>query len=580
MCAREQRPEPESSQPDPYAHAGDSPHSERIVDQVHMTFTEIQTEVLDRLGLSSTDDTTRIGRAINRVYRTVTSALGIKHVSRRTTVNATTSLGISTLTFSSSEKLINVVNRNVSPYKQLDEVTVDELRAEMPFSASDEPTRYAIQSITADTVTVLLNCVPQTAFALYADVYGSTATLSGSDEPAFSESYHDILIHGVLVDEYLKVEKPSLSALSEKRYDKRMGELQLWIAVSTTKQIHQGKTAQLVAPGGSAGGSGSSVNGALSYTQTGLVTFDRSAAGDVAPFAVAAAADAVVTNLDADKLDGQHGNYYTTAANLTGPLPAISGALLTNLPAPANIDAATITSGTLPDGRFPATLPAVSGANLTNLDASDLASGTVPDARFPATLPAVSGANLTNLDASDLASGTVPDARFPATLPAISGANLTNLDASDLASGTIPDGRFAAVGSWTPVLSAQTPGNLAVTYSAQVGRYFKIGPLVVVIFRIETSAFTHTTASGDALITGLPFTSLNVTNLTGAGAVGFQGITKAGFTQFTGEVQVNSTTMRIVAGASASGQSAVSIGQMPSGGSPLLMGSIAYFTAS
>src|SRR6056300_722230 len=70
------------------------------------------------------------------------------------------------------------------------------------------------------------------------------------------------------------------------------------------------------------------------------------------------------------------------------------------------------------------------------LNADNLSSGTVPDARFPATLPAISGANLTNLDASDLASGTVPDARFPATLPAISGANLTNLDASDLASGT------------------------------------------------------------------------------------------------------------------------------------------------
>ncbi len=37
--------------------------------------------------------------------------------------------------------------------------------------------------------------------------------------------------------------------------------------------------------------------------------------------------------------------------------------------------------------------------------------------------------DLTNLSASNLTSGTVPDARFPATLPAISGANLTNLPA-------------------------------------------------------------------------------------------------------------------------------------------------------
>jgi surfactin synthase thioesterase subunit len=78
----------------------------------------------------------------------------------------------------------------------------------------------------------------------------------------------------------------------------------------------------------------------------------------------------------------------------------------------------------------------------TSLNASNLDSGTVPDARFPATLPAASGANLTSLNASNLASGTVPDARFPATLPAISGANLTNLDASDLASGTVPIARI------------------------------------------------------------------------------------------------------------------------------------------
>ena len=38
-----------------------------------------------------------------------------------------------------------------------------------------------------------------------------------------------------------------------------------------------------------------------------------------------------------------------------------------------------------------------------------------------------SGANLTSLDAANLGSGTIPDARFPATLPAISGVNLTNL---------------------------------------------------------------------------------------------------------------------------------------------------------
>jgi len=54
-------------------------------------------------------------------------------------------------------------------------------------------------------------------------------------------------------------------------------------------------------------------------------------------------------------------------------------------------------SPTLPDGVVitgVATATSFSG----NLNASQLASGTVPDARFPATLPAVSGENLTNLN--------------------------------------------------------------------------------------------------------------------------------------------------------------------------------------
>ena len=86
-----------------------------------------------------------------------------------------------------------------------------------------------------------------------------------------------------------------------------------------------------------------------------------------------------------------------------------------------------------------------SGASLTALNATELTSGTVPDARFPATLPAKSGVNLTALNATNLGSGTVPDARFPATLPAASGVNLTALNATQLTSGTVADARISAL---------------------------------------------------------------------------------------------------------------------------------------
>jgi len=55
-------------------------------------------------------------------------------------------------------------------------------------------------------------------------------------------------------------------------------------------------------------------------------------------------------------------------------------------------------------------------SNLTNLNATNLASGTVPDARFPATLPAANGSALTALNASNVASGTLNNDRLPSTI--------------------------------------------------------------------------------------------------------------------------------------------------------------------
>src|SRR5210317_720739 len=60
------------------------------------------------------------------------------------------------------------------------------------------------------------------------------------------------------------------------------------------------------------------------------------------------------------------------------------------------------------------------------LNASNLSSGTVPDARFPATLPALNGSALTNLNATALASGTVANARLDAQLQDVAGLAVTD----------------------------------------------------------------------------------------------------------------------------------------------------------
>ena len=64
-------------------------------------------------------------------------------------------------------------------------------------------------------------------------------------------------------------------------------------------------------------------------------------------------------------------------------------------------------------------------------------------------------------------------------------------------------------GTWTPAIAGTTLAG-AGTYSVQVGRYTKIGNTVTVHLNLTWSAHTGT---GNMTISGLPFTSANVTNL-------------------------------------------------------------------
>ena len=133
-------------------------------------------------------------------------------------------------------------------------------------------------------------------------------------------------------------------------------------------------------------------------------------------------------------------------------------------------------------------------------------------------------------------------------------------------------------GTWTPVLTAATPGNLAVTYSAQLGRYRKAGSQVTVWGTISTSAFTHTTASGEVRISGLPFPAFTLVGFGQVGSLVFQGITKANYTQFTPEIESAQSYIRINASGQGQMNAALAITEMPTGGTVLLRFSVTYRT--
>lgn len=221
-----------------------------------MTFTEIRTEIMDRLGYTSTTAQTRVGRLINKVYRAITTSIGIRRA-RYTNTSMAVTVGNSEVTFSGAEKLLYVWTQTSSGVPTvLTEVPIERLR-ESVASTSDTPKTFGIKSQTSNAVTIRLDSVPETAYTIYADYIAEISDLSGSEQPAFPESFHDIIIEGVLRDEYRKLEKIQLSRESENTYQQRLSDLRMFLAISGTMDMKQGLYA-VSAPTRSGGSGGSS----------------------------------------------------------------------------------------------------------------------------------------------------------------------------------------------------------------------------------------------------------------------------------------------------------------------------------
>lgn len=132
-----------------------------------------------------------------------------------------------------------------------------------------------------------------------------------------------------------------------------------------------------------------------------------------------------------------------------------------------------------------------------------------------------------------------------------------------------------ASNSWTPTGTFATPGDLAITYTTQTGTYTKVGGRVFVDFQLVTSGFTHSTASGNFRIGGLPFT---VKNLDGGwiGGLWWQGITKANYTNVVCNPRPNTTYIELYASGSGVGGAAITAADMPTGGTLILKGQASF----
>ena len=95
-----------------------------------MTFTEISDMIKDRTGLSSTEAGLRIGKAINRVNRQVTSSLGMVTTMRDDPITANTTIGNRYVAFT-CEKILSVFTVTDSVPFVLSEISYDEMRGKV-----------------------------------------------------------------------------------------------------------------------------------------------------------------------------------------------------------------------------------------------------------------------------------------------------------------------------------------------------------------------------------------------------------------------------------------------------------------
>jgi hypothetical protein len=497
-----------------------------------VTLDDIKRAIKGHCNLTSPEADTRVGETVNRHHRRITAELGLD-ATRFVTRTVSTTAGVQAVEFTEIEKIDRILDTTDSgSIRLLREVSIHEQRANQ--TGTGQPSTWAPRDAGANTVTVLLDTLPQSAYTLQADGRAALADLQGDDSPSFPESFHDILTFYGISEELLRKEKLQVAAAFEQKADKLLAELRHFLADSATRDDRQGHSGITTLTGGSSG-SGSGTLGATAYTQSALVTFDLGAG--VAPFAVAQSNAPTVTNLDADQLDGEDGTFYLDRANHTGTLtvtPAdISGVTTDSLVGRDAAGAGVATSismgggiefsgsNTLMRSALTGDVTASAGSAVTTIANLAVATGKIAE-------DAVTDAKLRESAACSVIGRSANSVGNPADITASSNHTLLARVADVVAwvaglafdgAGRIIQIAFAAShnpssdantlddyeeGTWTPVDSS----GAALSFTSVEAYYVKIGQLVTVTARLTYPATGDGTVN---VIGGLPFTIQDTT---------------------------------------------------------------------
>jgi hypothetical protein len=177
-------------------------------------------------------------------------------------------------------------------------------------------------------------------------------------------------------------------------------------------------------------------------------------------------------------------------------------------------------------------------------------------------------------------SGLANNVRYGINSDAFSSQNLTQRDlfssnrvrsVSTAAYNGVASNDHYEESTFTPTITFTTPGDLTAVYNVQTGRYTRIGDRVFYNIVISATTFTHTTASGNLRINGLPYTAANVADNYASGSCSFEGYTAAGYTSVSCMSLPNNTSLELIANGSGVARKVLAAADIPSGSNKYIM---------